>query len=203
MTKTWFTSDLHLGHSAVIGFCNRPYQSVEEMDADLCRQWNLVVEPGDTVYCLGDMCFHKPIVGVPMLRSLAGTKILIQGNHDKYSMAQYRAAGFSTILREAAIELQGKKIRLSHYPYWPEDPSKESENELRYEDRRPRRHGYEWLLCGHVHSAWQKLGKQINVGYDSWGYVPVSDGTIARLMQSESDDMTPAQHTGWREDENG
>lgn len=31
----WFTSDLHLGHRAVLGFCSRPWETVEQMDAAL------------------------------------------------------------------------------------------------------------------------------------------------------------------------
>ena len=31
----YFTSDLHLGHENVIKLCNRPFDSIEEMDAAL------------------------------------------------------------------------------------------------------------------------------------------------------------------------
>lgn len=37
MAKVFFTSDLHFGHENVIQFDNRPFTTVEEMDAELIR----------------------------------------------------------------------------------------------------------------------------------------------------------------------
>ena len=31
----WFTSDLHLGHRSVLNFCERPFETVEEMNETL------------------------------------------------------------------------------------------------------------------------------------------------------------------------
>ena len=36
----WFTSDLHLNHRAVVGMCERPFESVEEMNEVLIRNFN-------------------------------------------------------------------------------------------------------------------------------------------------------------------
>lgn len=175
----WFTSDLHLGHTAVIEFCNRPYSSIEQMDTHLICQWNGSVKPDDTVYVLGDVCFHKPSVGVPMLKELHGNKILIQGNHDKYSRTQYALAGFAAVADEMKIRIAGWHVTLSHFPYW--DASDTDPHDLRYEDRRPANRGG-WLLCGHVHDKWLHKGRQINVGYDAWKYLPVSQGSIEALI---------------------
>ena len=40
MQKIFFTADTHFGHENVIRFDNRPFASVEEMDAEMIRQWN-------------------------------------------------------------------------------------------------------------------------------------------------------------------
>ena len=55
MGEIFFTGDLHFGHANVIAFDNRPFESVEEMDAELIRRWNNKVGKGDLTYVLGDM----------------------------------------------------------------------------------------------------------------------------------------------------
>jgi len=50
MGKIYFTSDLHLGHENAIRFDQRPFNSVEEMDAELVRRWNAKVSNEDTVF---------------------------------------------------------------------------------------------------------------------------------------------------------
>lgn len=176
----WFTSDLHLGHEGVIRYCDRPFMDVKEMDDILVTRWNHTVKDADTVYCLGDISFHKPAVGVPLLQKLRGKKILIQGNHDKYSATQYQSAGF-TVFQEASIRLSGWHVRMSHYPYWEDDPNQDK----RYQDRRPHNKGG-WLLCGHVHEKWKVRGRQINVGVDKWDFSPVSQSVIESILMRET-----------------
>ena len=43
-----YTSDLHFGHSNVIGFDHRPFADVAEMDHVLIELWNGRVQPDDT-----------------------------------------------------------------------------------------------------------------------------------------------------------
>ena len=50
----FFTSDTHFNHKAIISYCSRPFESVEEMNDRLIDNWNQVVKPSDTVYHLGD-----------------------------------------------------------------------------------------------------------------------------------------------------
>lgn len=80
----WFTSDLHLGHRAVINFQDRPFGTVEEMNEALIKNWNFLVAKNDTVYILGDISHRCPVEEVnAMISKLKGKKILIRGNHDK------------------------------------------------------------------------------------------------------------------------
>ena len=80
----YFTSDLHLGHNAVINMQNRPFVDADEMDRVLIANYNSVVHKNDTVYLLGDICFR---IGVDkaneLIASMNGKKYLIKGNHDK------------------------------------------------------------------------------------------------------------------------
>ena len=80
----WFTSDLHLNHRAVVGMCERPFESVEEMNEVLIRNFNERVKKNDTVYILGDIAHRTPVIEANnLIRKLYGKKILCKGNHDK------------------------------------------------------------------------------------------------------------------------
>ena len=50
--KTYFISDLHLGHANCIRFDNRPWESSEEMDTEIIRRWNRKVRKEDHVYVI-------------------------------------------------------------------------------------------------------------------------------------------------------
>jgi calcineurin-like phosphoesterase family protein len=40
MPNIWFTADFHFGHGNIIRYCNRPFQSVEEMDRTILDRLN-------------------------------------------------------------------------------------------------------------------------------------------------------------------
>ena len=83
--KVFFTADLHFGHENVLRFDHRPFQTVEEMDADLIRRWNAKVGKGDLVYVLGDFIWKTSTNDAPaLIKSLNGQVILIKGNHDRF-----------------------------------------------------------------------------------------------------------------------
>ena len=85
MRKTFFTGDLHFGHKNVLTFDNRPFATVDEMDAELIRRWNNKVGKGDLVYVLGDLIWKSRINDAPaLIKSLNGQNILIKGNHDRF-----------------------------------------------------------------------------------------------------------------------
>lgn len=172
----WYSSDLHLGHKAVIAFCDRPYRSTEEMDEDLIKRFNNQVKPEDTLYLLGDVSFHKPAHGIPLMARLNGRKILVRGNHDKYSGPQYLSAGFAAVVHEAVIEIAGKRVRLCHFPLY------DAASARPFLGNRPVLKNGEFLLCGHVHQGWKTRGMEYNVGVDVHHYQPVSQSQIESWM---------------------
>lgn len=97
--KFFAIADMHFGHEAVIRYCNRPYQTVQEMDEDLIKRWNETVSNKDTVLVLGDVCFGNKEYAKSIINRLNGKKILIMGNHDNWSEQFYRDAGFHTVSR--------------------------------------------------------------------------------------------------------
>ena len=84
--KVWFTSDLHFWHKNICKYCNRPYETVEEMNQGIIDNWNSVVKEDDIVFVLGDLGFCGIEKLRPLMSQLKGKIILIQGNHDPDSV---------------------------------------------------------------------------------------------------------------------
>lgn len=116
MTEIFFISDTHFGHRGIISFPAtkpfRPFDTIEEHDAELIRRWNYAVGPKDIVYHLGDFCFGKR--NIEMAAHLNGSKRLILGNHDIYGIEQYMRY-FDRIY--GCLEYKG--MVLSHIPLHP------------------------------------------------------------------------------------
>ena len=92
--KTFFIGDTHFGHSDIIGFENRPFTNVNEMDESLINNWNQAVSDEDKVFMIGDFSFYTKETTTDICLRLKGHKILIKGNHDTNSEEYYRQCGF-------------------------------------------------------------------------------------------------------------
>jgi calcineurin-like phosphoesterase family protein len=58
--NVWLTGCTHWGHANILGFCNRPYKTVEEMNVDLIKNWNETVPENGTVIHHGDLTLGGP-----------------------------------------------------------------------------------------------------------------------------------------------
>lgn len=192
----FFTSDLHIWHTNVIKYCSRPFSSIEEMNEMLVKNWNEVVGPEDSVYCLGDfaMAFHPVETFSPRL---LGKKYLVPGNHDfchsyhKKSrnpenrqkwIKSYEDNGWIVLPEQTSLDIPSvANVQLCHHPYYLVGQDLFDD---KYERWRPKDDG-RWLLCGHVHQNWLKIDKMINVGVDVWNFAPVSIDEIKRIILSE------------------
>lgn len=199
MSRLFFTSDHHFGHTNIIKFeaLNRVdewgqiFRNVEQMDEFLIARWNEVVGPDDLVYHLGDASFKLEALRAVM-RRLNGRKILVCGNHDPFFkqlvsddkamqvQAKERAkqAGFESVHLELEIDIEDiGRVKLNHYPY---APLKESDElYARFLELRPKPSGEALLIHGHVHSQWfskqqRKQPLMINAGVDTWKLRPLS-----------------------------
>lgn len=179
----YFTSDPHFGHAAVIKYCHRPFDDLDHMHRVLIANWNQRVKNTDTIYVLGDMALCPFKEFEPIAKQLNGIKFLIKGNHDHYSYGQYQKLGF-TVLEEAKIRLAGKTIRLSHFPYalpWYKRLFA-FKSELRFMDRRPPKIKGEYLMHGHTHMKYKRVGNRLHVGVDAHNFKPVSASEIESLI---------------------
>ena len=121
MRKTFFTGDLHFGHKNVLTFDNRPFATVDEMDAELIRRWNNKVGKGDLVYVLGDLIWKSRNNDAPaLIKSLNGQIILIKGNHDRFlhnSKAKAALAGIKDY-DDICVTLEDgtqRRVIIAHY----------------------------------------------------------------------------------------
>lgn len=187
MSAIWFSADSHFGHRNIIRYCDRPFDSVDQMDAELIDNWNSVVQKDDKIYYLGD--FSLDLQRMHQVVPLLNGKIhLIAGNHDLCHSShksagantkRYREAGFVEVCQEMTLEIAGEKVLCNHLPYYsPDDP------DTRFEELKPSDEGL-WLLHGHVHQRWKTKERQINVGVDVWDYFPVSMDIICNLIECE------------------
>ena len=80
--KIFITSDNHFNHKNIIKYCDRPFDSVEEMNEAMIERWNETVSKDDVVLHLGDFCKGNVWMIKQIRERLNGTIILIIGNHD-------------------------------------------------------------------------------------------------------------------------
>lgn len=94
MSKCWVYSDPHFGHANICRFTNydgsklRPWDDVDQMNAEMIEWYNELVDDADRVYILGDVAF-SPARMREFVGQLKGRKVLIPGNHEPPKMRKY------------------------------------------------------------------------------------------------------------------
>ncbi|MFY8212177.1 MAG: phosphoesterase [Candidatus Nanopelagicus sp.] len=119
--KTWIGSDFHWGHQNIMKFCpvtRAKYKDVVEMTELMIQEWNEIVEPEDTVYMLGDICFMPAQKATETVNRLNGNKILIEGNHDIKLLRDpaFRKC-FKEIHQYLRLNYAGQLLIMCHYPF--------------------------------------------------------------------------------------
>ena len=112
----FYIADLHFGHKNIINFDKRPFNSIEEMEDALIKNWNKKVKKGDTTYILGDFHWGKEPDWIETLDKLNGNKVLIRGNHDLKQMSRKLKDKFLFVKDKYELSDCRKKLILSHYP---------------------------------------------------------------------------------------
>lgn len=160
----FFISDTHFDHDNIIRFAERPFRNVKQMNEYMIEAWNAKVNKGDVVYHLGDIGFFRsPQAMQETVKKLNGRKILIKGNHDRYTNSQYAAAGIEEIHHELTLTREGADWTLIHKPSIMEPYL-----------------GY--VLCGHIHQQFVYQGNNLNMSVEVWGYQPVTLWEISKRI---------------------
>lgn len=159
----FYTSDTHLGHMATLhpSFTDRPFRNVHHMNMVLIHRWNAMVQPGDTVYHLGD--FAHEDIAPSVLRSwfgmLNGNKTLVRGNHDSDAVLNL---GWADVVDVKGITTaRGHHFLLHHYP--PKEPK-----------------DGQFYLHGHLHRRVDQCFPVFDVGVDANNFHPWAEHDLDR-----------------------
>ena len=161
----FFIADTHFGHKNVLRLCNRPFETIEEMNETIIQNWNSRVKNTDTVCIVGDMffCCKEPEA---ILKRLHGKKRLIVGNHDSSWMSKVDYEQYFVSIDDFLQISDGKhSLTLCHYPMmsW--------KHQMR-----------SYMIYGHIHANtdmdfWPCIKARdnvLNAGVDLNGFQPVT-----------------------------
>jgi calcineurin-like phosphoesterase family protein len=179
-----FTSDTHYGHFNIIGYCDRPFYSIEHMTEALIENYNSVIGPEDNVVWVGDCFFLKRCIAKDIMAKLNGHKVLVRGNHDAGPSSIYYDLGFDLVVDTwLMLEIDQTPIRVCHFPYSSDTPEF-NEQADKYARQRPPRVDGEILIHGHTHSKEKLVKNMIHVGVDAWNYKPAMYDEVVTLVKS-------------------
>jgi len=162
--STFVIGDLHLNHTNIIKYCNRPFDNVADMNRVLVKNWNLVVKKTDTVFFLGDMAMGN---SDKLINSLNGNIFFIRGNHDK-------SRDQDSMHDQLYLNYKGIKFQFVHNP-----------NSLQGKFDG-------WTIHGHHHnnypdnfSFFDPTNRKFNVSVEMIKYQPFPMTKIVELIQSD------------------
>lgn len=168
--RHFFTADEHFFHARILGYCHRPFASVEEMNAEIVKRHNEVVHPEDTVIHVGDFALASKDKVEEVIRQLNGKHVFLMGSHDRWLKSSH-----APHIWEGNVN--GQWIVAAHYAMrtWP------------------RSHYGSWQCHGHSHGKLPPIGKQWDVGVDNNDFYPVSFAKLNVIMASrpENADRVP------------
>lgn len=169
----WFSADFHLSHKNIIKYCNRPFASVEEMDAILTRNLEESLKSKDILYFLGDLTLKEPVAR-DFFERFAATEIhFIVGNHDSKGVVKLAEKYCVTVSNLKEVRIENRHIILCHYA-------------MRVWNRS---HYNSWQLYSHSHAKLEPIGKQYDIGVDNNGFCPISMKKLEGIMENRPDNF--------------
>lgn len=216
--KTFFTSDQHHQHHAIVKYCNRPFatkcNNCTEWDKDckdckaltlphqtdqLVRLWNEKVHENDLVYNFGDFIWTDDAdLWASIVGRLKGRQRILVGNHDKLICDRNGVAkpygNLPQPIRKLIDNGQIEWIR----NYYEEKINGQYITMSHF----PMTAAWHksmygsWHLFGHCHGTniqgWplsNKHGKAVDVGVDCHNYEPVSFDELKLIMSSCTNEL--------------
>lgn len=181
----YMSSDFHFQHHRDFIYGPRGFESAEEMNETILKNFNEILRPDDTLYVLGDIClgggsYENAAKNKNLIESLNGNLKIILGNHDTLKRIElYESCRNVEVLGYADMLKYGKyHFYLSHFPTltsnWDTDkPLKQRTINL----------------CGHSHTKnrWQDWDKGpiYHVELDAHANFPVSIEQIIKELKEK------------------
>ena len=180
----YLSSDLHFLHDRAFIWNSRGFESIDEMNEEIIKRFNEVVQSDDTLYLLGDIA-----LGGGSQEALDKAKSLIErincslyifrGNHDTDNrISMYRdcknvaACG----LWSNVLKYKGYHFYMSHFPTLTANLERESLKQCTCN------------LFGHTHQTtnfYMDMPMYYHVGVDSHNCYPVSLDSIIDEMENK------------------
>ena len=133
--KHWIASDIHFNHKNISIYCpdsrgqfvdiighsedGKPIYNhrIDDMNEEIIRKWNTLVQPGDHVFILGDVAMGRIELAPALISRLNGDKTLIRGNHDRSLMKVPDLDNLFINIRDyLCFSARGTGVVMSHYP---------------------------------------------------------------------------------------
>ena len=204
-SKTWYTSDAHVGHNQEFVYSARGFGSIETHDSFIMNHWASTVGTDDHLVIVGDLMMGPDKISrmVRLLQNMPyGRLTYFLGNHcprlDKLQAA-FLEAGLDSVtlvpfsVQETPWEVPGWSGAgsIGHLPFKGSVHAAQGgvdEREKRYPF--PSDPGQSVRIHGHTHSTERfSRGVQgslmLHVGWDAWGrFVSAEDiaGTVYSLL---------------------
>lgn len=182
LENIFFVADTHFGHKMMIN--KRGFATAEDMDEELIKRWNSIVDPNSHIFIIGDISWYEPEKTSEILGRLNGIKYLIYGNHDwqcdkpickKHFKLMADRIELEVLDQETLMNNKNPKapkmqmVVLDHYPMlsW----NKAYHGSLQ--------------LFGHVHGRNPGVGRSMDVGVDVTDLKPVSYAYIKETLKNK------------------
>lgn len=170
----FITSDTWFGRDNILTIANRikMFNSIDNMNNSIIKNWNKKVKPTDVVIHLGNFAWD-PITASNVLSKLNGNIYFICSNDDTSLLKVSNNFDNVNILNNQIVIVNKHDIVLSHYPLaiWPGKDTGTIHI-----------HGH--TLYSHYTDI--RIENRINACTDFWGYSPVKLSTIKELVNEKN-----------------
>jgi calcineurin-like phosphoesterase family protein len=170
----YFTADLHLQHFKILQYCNRPFDTIGEMNSTIIENINSVVNGDDTLYIVGDFCFSSSPKQIASYRNRlwCNNIVLLLGNHDKELRKNKKLQGVFSEVFDWGLEINEDSLRIimCHYPF---------------ETWAGSNHG-SLHLHGHSHGNLSPKHNRLDIGVDTNNFKPLSFKEVLEKIEEQN-----------------